>query len=66
MTKYLLLIASLTFLMPITGCVGTKPYVVEFYPPVTPAEKAMGHGAYKRLDYRKPRGTVTIFGFSLF
>lgn len=47
------------------GCV-TKPTFVEYYPPATDAEQSAGHGAVKTVDYRKPAGVVTIFGFSLF
>jgi hypothetical protein len=32
---------------------------------VTDAEQSAGHGALKVVDYRKPTGVVTIFGFSL-
>ena len=47
------------------GC-ATKPTFIEYYPPATDAEKSAGHGAVKTVDYRKPAGVVTIFGFSLF
>jgi len=49
----------------LTGC-ASKPLYIEYYAPVTQSEKAAGRGAVKVLDYRKPHGTVTIFGFSLF
>ena len=47
------------------GC-ATKPTFIEYYPPATEAEQSAGHGAVKAIDYRKPQGVVTIFGFSLF
>jgi len=47
------------------GC-ATKPTFIEYYPPATDAEQSAGHGAVKTVDYRKPAGVVTIFGFSLF
>ena len=47
------------------GC-ATKPTFIEYYPPATDAEQSAGHGAVKTIDYRKPQGVVTIFGFSLF
>jgi|LSQX01.1.fsa_nt_gb uncharacterized lipoprotein YajG len=47
------------------GC-ATKPTFIEYYPPATDAEQSAGHGAVKAVDYRKPAGVVTIFGFSLF
>ena len=49
----------------LTGC-ASKPTFIEYYPPVTDAEQSAGHGAVKVVDYRKPTGVVTIFGFSLF
>ena len=49
----------------LAGC-ASKPTFVEYYPPVTDAEQSAGHGALKVVDYRKPTGVVTIFGFSLF
>lgn len=45
---------------------ASKPTFVEYYPPVTNAEQSAGHGAVKTIDYRKPTGVVTVFGFSLF
>ena len=47
------------------GC-AMKPTFIEYYPPATDAEQSAGHGAVKTVDYRKPAGVVTIFGFSLF
>ena len=49
----------------LAGC-ASKPTFIEYYPPVTDAEQSAGHGALKTVDYRKPTGVVTIFGFSLF
>ena len=49
----------------LAGC-ASKPTFVEYYPPVTDKEQNAGHGAVKTVDYRKPTGVVTIFGFSLF
>ena len=49
----------------LAGC-ASKPTFVEYYPPVTDAEQSAGHGAVKVVDYRKPTGVVTVFGFSLF
>ena len=49
----------------LAGC-ASKPTFIEYYPPVTDAEQSAGHGALKVIDYRKPAGVVTIFGFSLF
>ena len=49
----------------LAGC-ASKPTFVEYYPPVTDAEQSAGHGALKVVDYRKPTGVVTVFGFSLF
>ena len=49
----------------LAGC-ASKPTFIEYYPPVTDAEQSAGHGALKVVDYRKPTGVVTIFGFSLF
>ena len=49
----------------LAGC-ASKPTFIEYYPPATDAEQSAGHGAVKVLDYRKPTGVVTIFGFSLF
>ena len=49
----------------LAGCTS-KPTFVEYYPPVTDAEQNAGHGAVKTVDYRKPQGVVTVFGFSLF
>ena len=49
----------------LAGC-ASKPTFVEYYPPVTDAERSAGHGAVKVVDYRKPTGVVTVFGFSLF
>ena len=49
----------------LAGC-ASKPTFIENYPPVTDAEQSAGHGALKVVDYRKPTGVVTIFGFSLF
>ena len=58
-----LFIATVALL--IAGC-ASKPTLVEYYPPVTDAEQSAGHGAVKVIDYRKPQGVVTVFGFSLF
>ena len=49
----------------LAGC-ASKPTFIEYYPPVTDAEQSAGHGAVKAIDYRRPAGVVTIFGFSLF
>ena len=49
----------------LAGC-ASKPTFIEYYPPVTDAEQSAGHGAVKVIDYRKPTGVVTVFGFSLF
>ena len=49
----------------LAGC-ASKPTFVEYYPPVTNAEQSAGNGALKVVDYRKPTGVVTVFGFSLF
>ena len=49
----------------LAGC-ASKPTFVEYYPPVAEAEQSAGHGALKVVDYRKPTGVVTVFGFSLF
>ena len=49
----------------LAGC-ASKPTFVEYYPPVTDKEQSAGHGAVKTVDYRKPQGVVTVFGFSLF
>ena len=49
----------------LAGC-ASKPTFVEYYPPVTETEQSAGHGALKTVDYRKPTGVVTVFGFSLF
>ena len=40
--------------------------VIKYYPPVTQDELDRGRGSLKELDYRKPHGTVTIFGLSVF
>ena len=58
-----MIIAALAVLL--GGC-ATRPTLVEYYPPATEAEQSAGHGAVKTVDYRKPAGIVTIFGFSLF
>ena len=66
--KHTLILLLLSALL-LTGCLSSRPmdaYVIEYYPPATPEEQAQGHGALKMADYRKPRGTVTIFGFTLF
>ena len=47
------------------GC-ARKPMVIKYYPPVTQDELDRGRGSLKELDYRKPHGTVTIFGISVF
>ena len=49
----------------LAGC-ASKPTLVEYYPPATDAEQTAGRGALKTVDYRKPAGMITIFGFSLF
>ena len=54
-----------TAMLLLAGC-ATKPTFVEYYPPVTDKEQNAGHGAVKVIDYRKPQGVVTVFGFSLF
>ena len=46
------------------GC-ARKPMVIEYYPPETKQESDDGHGAIKSIDYRKPQGVVTLFGFSI-
>ena len=58
-------LAIITAAIILAGC-ASKPTFVEYYPPVTDAEQSAGHGALKVVDYRKPTGVVTIFGFSLF
>ena len=58
-------IAIIAAALLLAGC-ASKPTFVEYYPPVTDAEQSEGHGALKVVDYRKPTGVVTIFGFSLF
>ena len=62
MRKAFIIIAVAVLL---AGC-ASKPTFVEYYPPVTDAEQNAGHGAVKTVDYRKPQGVVTVFGFSLF
>ena len=62
MRKAFIIIAVAVLL---AGC-ASKPTFVEYYPPVTDAEQNAGHGAVKTVDYRKPTGVVTIFGFSHF
>ena len=62
MRRTLAIIAAVLLL---AGC-ASKPTFIEYYPPVTDAEQSAGHGALKVVDYRKPTGVVTIFGFSLF
>ena len=49
----------------LAGC-ASKPTFVGYYPSVTEVEQSAGHGALKVVDYRKPTGVVTVFGFSLF
>ena len=49
----------------LAGC-ASRPTFVEYYLPVTDKEQSAGHGALKVVDYRKPTGVVTVFGFSLF
>ena len=58
-------IAIIAAALLLAGC-ASKPTFIEYYPPVTDAEQSAGHGALKVVDYRKPTGVVTIFGFSLF
>ncbi len=58
-----MIIAALAVLL--GGC-ATRPTLVEYYPPATDAEQTAGRGALKTVDYRKPAGMITIFGFSLF
>ena len=58
-------IAIIAAALLLAGC-ASKPTFIEYYPPVTDAEQSAGHGALKVIDYRKPAGVVTIFGFSLF
>ncbi len=65
MKPFLVLLAAVVLVIILTGCSG-YPYVVEYYPPATPAERARGHGAYKKLDYRRPKGNVDILNFSIF
>jgi uncharacterized lipoprotein YajG len=62
MRKAFFIVAAVLLL---AGC-ASKPTFIEYYPPVTDAEQSAGHGALKVVDYRKPTGVVTIFGFSLF
>ena len=62
MRKALAIIAAATLM---AGC-ASKPTFIEYYAPATEAEQSAGHGAVKAIDYRKPAGVVTIFGFSLF
>jgi uncharacterized lipoprotein YajG len=61
--KKAIIIATAAILL--GGCVS-KPTLVEYYPPATDAEQTAGRGALKTVDYRKPAGMITIFGFSLF
>ena len=58
-------LAIITAALLLAGC-ASKPTFIEYYPPVTDAEQSAGHGALKVVDYRKPTGVVTVFGFSLF
>ena len=58
-------IAIIAAALLLAGC-ASKPTFIEYYPPVTDAEQSAGHGALMVVDYRKPTGVVTIFGFSLF
>ena len=58
-------IAIIAAALLLAGC-ASKPTFVEYYPPVTDKEQNAGHGAVKVVDYRKPQGVVTVFGFSLF
>ena len=58
-------LAIITAAIILAGC-ASKPTFIEYYPPVTDAEQNAGHGAVKVIDYRKPTGVVTVFGFSLF
>ena len=58
-------IAIIAAALLLAGC-ASRPTFVEYYPPVTEAEQSAGHGALKTVDYRKPTGVVTVFGFSLF
>lgn len=58
-------IAIIAAVLLLAGC-ASKPTFVEYYPPVTEAEQSAGHGALKVMDYCKPTGVVTVFGFSLF
>ena len=58
-------IAIIAAALLLAGC-ASKPTFVEYYPPVTEAEQSAGHGALKVMDYCKPTGVVTVFGFSLF
>mgnify|MGYP006916267472 FL=1 len=62
MRKAFFIVAAVLLL---AGC-ASKPTFIEYYPPATDAEQSAGHGAVKAVDYRKPAGVVTIFGFSLF
>ena len=62
MRKAIIMAAAMLLL---AGC-ASKPIFIEYYPPVTDAEQSAGHGAVKAIDYRRPAGVVTIFGFSLF
>ena len=56
-------IAIIAAALLLAGC-ASKPTFVEYYPPE--AEQSAGHGALKVMDYCKPTGVVTVFGFSLF
>ncbi len=51
---------------PLLAGYASNPTFNEYYPPVTDAERSVGHGVAKVMDYRKPTGVGTIFGFSLF
>ena len=62
MRKAFIIIAVAVLL---AGC-ASKPTFVGYYPSVTEVEQSAGHGALKVVDYRKPTGVVTVFGFSLF
>ncbi len=40
--------------------------VIKYYPPINEQQLENGHGAVKEIDYRKPQGTITLFGLSVF
>ena len=64
MKTFLVLLVTIVLIVILTGC-SSYPYVVEYYPPVTPAERARGRGAIKKLDYRRSLFVIDFLNFSL-